>query len=76
MKNHYVDVLPANRYLYIYLFYSFHLSGGSYKDLWGVPGLTNPSFHVYFGGFSFVEMEMEMENAPVNIVCAMNVLKL
>ena len=59
MKNHYVDVLPANRYLFIYLFYSFHLSGGSYKDLWGVPGLTNPSFHVYFGGFSFVEMEME-----------------
>ena len=46
-------------YLFIYLFYSFHMSGGSYKDLWGVPGLTNPSFHVYFGGFSFVEMEME-----------------
>ena len=45
--------------LFIYLFYSFHLSGSSYKDLWGVPGLTNPSFHVYLGGFSFVEMEME-----------------
>ena len=46
-------------YLFIYLFYSFHMSGGSYKDLWRVPGLTNPSFHVYLGGFSFVEMEME-----------------
>ena len=58
-KNHYVDVLPANSYLFIYLFYSFHLSGCSYKDLCVVPGLTNPSFHVYFGGFSFVEMGRE-----------------
>ena len=32
-----------------------------------MPGLTNPSFHVYFGGFSFVEMGREIgEYTPVN----------
>ena len=45
----------------------FHLSGSSYKDLWGVPGLTNPSFHVPWGGFSFVEMGRKNgEYTPVN----------
>ena len=45
----------------------FHLCGGSYKDLWGVPGLTNPSFHVPWGGFSFVEMGRKNgEYTPVN----------
>ena len=53
-------------YLFIYLFYSFHLSGCSYKDLCVVPGLTNPSFHVYFGGFSFVEMGRENGEYSVN----------
>ena len=79
MKNHYVDVLPANRYLFIYLFIYFvhFICLAVHTKIFG-ECQDWQTLHSMCTWVALVlwKWKWKMENAPVNIVCAMNVLKL
>ena len=77
MKNHYVDVLPANRYLFIYLFILFISSVWWFiQRSLGSARTNKPFIPCTLVALVLWKWKWKMENAPVNIVCAMNVLKL
>ena len=77
MKNHYVDVLPANRYLFIYLFILFISSVWWFiQRSLGSARTDKPFIPCTLVALVLWKWKRKMENAPVNIVCAVNVLKL